>query len=283
MPRSVLITGSSTGIGRAAALHMDALGWVVYAGVRKESDGLELSDAASTRLHPVIIDVADQASITAAAKNVAEQTGGRLDGLVNNAGITVQGPLEYLPLDDLRKQLEVNVVGQVAVTQAFLPQLREATGRVVFVGSVAGRAFTLPFIGPYGASKKAIGAIGEALRMELKPWNIKVSVLEPGSVATPIWEKGDASFDEELAALPDEAQQRYGRVLDKARKIAAATGRRGIPAEKVAAKVEHALTSKRPRLHYLIGADAFAQTYLLSPSPTSMKERAIGKLLGFGR
>jgi NAD(P)-dependent dehydrogenase (short-subunit alcohol dehydrogenase family) len=281
--RTVAITGSSTGIGRAAALWLDRHGWKVFAGVRKESDGEALREKASNRLEPFLIDVADQASIDAAAKTVAAATEGRLAGLVNNAGISVQGPLEYLPLDDIRRQLEVNVTGQIAVTQAFLPQLREARGRIVFVGSVAGRAPTLPFIGPYGGSKKALEGFAEALRSELLPWDIKVSVVEPGSVATEIWDKGDDTFDDLIESLPPEGRERYEKVLGKARKIGKITGGRGISPDKVAEKIEHALAAPRPRFRYLIGKDAYAQAYIGNLSPIAMRDRAIGKILGYSK
>ena len=283
MAKTVLITGSSTGIGRASALRLDKNGWTVFAGVRKETDADSLRKEASDRLQPMMIDVADQASIESAAKLISDSTGGHLDALVNNAGITVQGPIEYLALDDLRRQLEVNVTGQVAVTQAMLPQLRAATGRIVFVGSVAGRAPSLPFLSPYAASKKALEAVAESLRHELHPWRMSVSIVEPGSVATEIWDKGDSTFDDLLEAIPPEGRERYEPALHKARKLAGAVGRRGISADKVAQKIEHALTSSHPRFRYLIGVDAFAQAYIGNATPVSMRSRSFGKLLDHGR
>lgn len=282
-PRNVLITGCSTGIGRSTALWLDRRGWNVFAGVRKESDAESLRAESSDRLQTVMIDVADQASIDAAAKSIGEQTGGRLDGLVNNAGITVQGPLEYLDLDDLRRQFEVNVTGQVATTQAFLPLIRAATGRIVLVGSVAGRAPTMPFIGPYGASKKALEGIAEAMRTELHPWGISVSIVEPGVVATDIWNKGDATFDDMIGSLPPEGRDRYERALNKARRIASVIGGRGFPADKVAEKIEHALVSSRPRFRYLIGKDAAFQAYIGKLAPTRIRDRTAAKILGFTR
>lgn len=281
--RSVVISGCSTGIGRATALRLDRLGWTVFAGVRKEADGESLKAESSSRLETVMLDVTDEASREAAAKTVADATGGRIDGLVNNAGVSVQGPIEYLPLDDLRRQFEVNVTGQVGMTQAFLPQLRATRGRIVFVGSVAGRAPTPPFLSPYGGSKKALEAVAEALRHELYPWRMYVSVVEPGSVATDIWEKGDSTFDGMIDALPPEGRERYESSLRKARRFAQSTGNRGIPADKVASRIEHALTSKSPRLRYLIGIDAFAQTYVGRLAPITLRSRAIGKVLGYKR
>ncbi|MEK7693262.1 MAG: SDR family oxidoreductase, partial [Chloroflexota bacterium] len=186
--RSVVITGASTGIGEACALHLDALGWRVFAGVRKGADGEALQRKASARLIPVRIDVTDQASIASACDAVAQELGARgLDGLVNNAGIAVAAPLEFVPIDDLRRQLEINVIGQIAVTQAFLALIRTARGRIVNIGSVSGKLAT-PFTGPYSASKFAMEALTDALRIELRPWKIEVSIVEPGSIATPIWE-----------------------------------------------------------------------------------------------
>ena len=278
--KSVLVTGASTGIGRSTALHMDRLGWDVYAGVRKDSDAEALDAAGSSRLTPVIIDVADGASIEAAAKTVSEVTGASgLGGLVNNAGITVQGPLEYLSLDDLRSQFEVNVVGQVAVTQAFLPLIRKGKGRLVFMSSIAGRTRALPLVGPYSASKRALEAIAEAYQDELAPWDIKVSSIEPGSIATEIWAKGDETFDDILNSLPAEGRARYEKAAHKGRKLAAATGRRGISPEKVAAKVAHTLTSSRPHSRYLVGNDAKARAFVEPLIPRPVRRRATKKML----
>ena len=206
---SVVITGASTGIGEACALHLDQLGWRVFAGVRKDSDGEALQRKASPRLMPVRIDVTDAASIAGAREIVARELGDRgLDGLVNNAGVVVAGPLEFVPMDDLRRQLEINVIGQIAVTQAFLSFVRTARGRIVNIGSVSGKMAT-PFVGPYAASKFAMEALTDALRCELRPWGIQVSIVEPGSIATPIWEKdaggrrsdGSAAFSRRTQAV----------------------------------------------------------------------------------
>ena len=278
--KSVVITGASTGIGRACALRMDQSGWTVFAGVRKQADAESLAREASARLVPVILDVTDETALAENVRRVEEAVGaGGLDGLVNNAGITVQGPLEYLPVEDLRKQFEVNVVGQIAVTQAFLPALRRAKGRVVFMSSISGRAGALPLIGPYSASKRALEALAESLRAELLPWDIKVVLIEPGSIATPIWSKGDATFDDLVDGLPPEGKERYADALERARKIAAATGDRGIPPERVAEKVEHALVSTRPRFRYLVGIDAKARAYMEPVVPSWAKDKALMRML----
>ncbi len=193
----------------------------------------------------MILDVTDAQAIRAAA--AVE----RLDGLVNNAGIVVAAPLEFLPLEELRRQLEVNLVGQLAVTQAFLPALRRARGRIVNVGSIAGRS-ALPFLGAYAISKFALEALTDSLRLELAPAGIAVSIVEPGTIATPIWSKPQAVAD----ALPDESADLYGSRFASLRRVAAARAANAAPAESVAAAVEHALTARRPRARYLVGRDA---------------------------
>jgi NAD(P)-dependent dehydrogenase (short-subunit alcohol dehydrogenase family) len=279
MARYVVITGASTGIGRACALTLDRLGWTVLAGVRKEADGEALKGAASGKLEPLLIDVADQASIDAALKTVTERTDS-LAGLVNNAGITVDGPLEYLSTDDIRRQFEVNVFGHLAVTQAFLPLIRKARGRIVFMSSVGGRMHSLPFIGPYNASKHALEAFGDSLRVELQPWGIHVALVEPGSIATPIWEKGLDAANRMREEMSAEAVERYGEATAKAEKLAAATGKRGIPPEKVAERVVHALSARHPRSRYLVGADAKAQTTLSTLLTDGARDRIVGRVMG---
>ena len=266
-PRAVLISGSSSGIGRATAVHLAGAGWDVFAGVRKVEDGEAVRAEAPERISPVILDVTDQATIDAAAVTIGEALGGRgLHGLVNNAGVTVQGPLEFLPIGELRRQLEVNVVGQVALTQAMMPAIRRATGRIVNVSSVGGRV-AHPFIGPYHASKFALEAVNDSLRKELRPWGIQVVAVEPGSMATSIWEKGEARAEEMLESLGPRGRELYGDVLERLREVALKTGERGRPPEAVAKVIEKALTTRRPRTRYLIGPDAWAQVALNSALP----------------
>ena len=193
---AVVVTGASTGIGEACALQLDRMGFSVFAGVRREADGKALEQKASGRLTPVFIDVADEVSIASAVETVSAAVGDAgLAGLVNNAGIAVPAPIELVPLDALRRQLEVNVIGQVSVTQAFLPLVRKAQGRIVNMGSIAGR-LAIPFLGPYCMSKFAMEALTDSLRVELRPWGIKVSLVEPGRISTPIWGKGIATGHE---------------------------------------------------------------------------------------
>jgi NAD(P)-dependent dehydrogenase (short-subunit alcohol dehydrogenase family) len=282
--KSVLVTGASTGIGRACALRLDKAGFRVFAGVRKEADGASLEAEASDRLSPVFIDVADDTSIKEAAATIRDANEGTgLAGLVNNAGITVQGPLEYLPIDELRRQFEVNVFGQFAVTQELLPEIRTAGGRIAFMSSIAGRAPALPFLGPYAGSKWALEALAEALRIELLPWGIHVALIEPGSIDTPVWAKGDSAFDDLVGSFPPEGKERYGKAMDRARKIAMQAAARGISADEVAKRVEHALTAGRPRARYLVGVDAKLRAVLEKALPTRLRDRAIGKVMGGGK
>src|SRR5438105_101673 len=240
---TALVTGASSGIGAACALRLVRAGWRVLAGVRRAGD-------APAGTEEVLLDVTEAAQVEAAAAQVEE-----LDGLVNNAGIALASPLEFIPLDELRRQLEVNVIGQIAVTQAFLPQLRRARGRVVFVGSIAGRS-ALPFIGAYAASKHALEAVADTLRLELRPFGIGVSIVEPGTIPTPIWTKSAAVRDELLGAAPPELGELYGARIAAFRRIALARAQSAAPAEDVAAAVEAALTAARPRTRTLVGRDA---------------------------
>ena len=219
-----MVTGSSTGIGRACALHLDRLGFKVFAGVRKEADGERLRAEASERLEPLILDVTDSEHISRAAERVSEATEARLAGLVNNAGIGVGGPLELLSVSDFRHQIEVNLIGQVAVTQAFIPALRRARGRLVFISSIGGLIAT-PYMAPYHASKFGIEAVGDVLRQELRPFGVQVSIVEPGSVATPIWEKGRATAQAVRGTLSAEGQELYGEPLARADEDAGADRR----------------------------------------------------------
>jgi NAD(P)-dependent dehydrogenase (short-subunit alcohol dehydrogenase family) len=275
--KSVLVTGASTGIGEACALRLDRLGHRVYAGVRSEEHADGLRQRGSDRIVPVFLDVTDQAQIDAAAKQIAG--GGGLDGVVNNAGIGRGGPLEYLPLETWREQLEVNVLGQVAVTKAVLPSIRAAGGRIVFIGSIGGRVATM-LMGPYNASKFATEAIGESLRSELHPWGISVSVVEPGAVKTPIWDKARQQVDRLERALPEEARTRYARHIAAARKAIEMQDRQGVSPDKVAAAVEHALFSRRPKTRYLVGTDARVQALLVRWLPDRPREAIIRRFAG---
>jgi NAD(P)-dependent dehydrogenase (short-subunit alcohol dehydrogenase family) len=272
--RVAVVTGSSTGIGRACALALDRHGFTVFAGVRKQADADSLRAEASERLEPLTVDVTDADSIAGAAERVRDATGGRLTGLVNNAGIVVPGPVEGVDLDELRRQLEVNVVGQVAVTQAFLPLIRAARGRVVLMSSVGGRN-ALPQLSPYHASKFAIEAIGDSLRQEMRPFGVEVSIIEPGAIATPFWGKGKAEAPQARAAMDPEVLALYSDELDAIERASERTEARGAPPSKVAEAVVEALTSRRPRTRYLVGTDAKIQARLGKLLPDRAMDRLV--------
>jgi NAD(P)-dependent dehydrogenase (short-subunit alcohol dehydrogenase family) len=249
MARAVLVTGASTGIGEATALRLRRAGWDVFAGARKDED---LERLRGHGLTPLKLDVVDAGSI-ASAKAALDERG--LHGLVNNAGVAVSGPIEFVPLDELRHQLEVNLVGQVAVIQAFMPNIREAKGRIVNVSSIGGR-FALPMVGPYAASKHALEAVSDSLRRELRPWGIHVSVIEPGAVVTPIWDKGRETADRLEAEMGAQARSHYGKLADRIRQETEKIPERGVAPDEVAKAIEQALTAARPKLRYVVGRDA---------------------------
>jgi NAD(P)-dependent dehydrogenase (short-subunit alcohol dehydrogenase family) len=277
--KSVLITGASTGIGRATALHLDARGWRVFAGARREEDAAALRAAGSERLAPLMLDVTDAGQVAAAAERIGGEVGeAGLDALVNNAGIGVMGPLETLPLDDFRRQIEVNLTGQVAVTQSMLPLIRRATGRVVFVSSAGGR-MALPFGGPYHAAKFGLEAVADSLRQELRPWRIEVVVIEPGSIDTPIWERSVRAYEAMAERAPTAQEELYGERLAGLRRGAERTAARGIPPDKVARAIERELAARRPRTRRRVGLDAKGQVFLRRLLPDRALDRLIAAFL----
>ncbi len=276
--KSILVTGTSTGIGRACALRLDRLGHRVYAGVRTQEHARELSELGSGRLVPLLLDVTDQAQIDEAAARIG-QDGDGLAGVVNNAGIGLAGPIEYLPADTWRQQLDVNVIGQVSVTKAMLPLIRSGSGRVVFIGSLGGKV-PLMLFGPYSSSKFAIEAISESLRYELHPWGIHVCVVEPGVIKTAIWEKGRHDADRVEQDLPAGASERYAAHLAALRKALDMGEKRAADPEKVAKAVEHALFARRPKTRYPVGPDAHILTVLVRLLPDKPREAIIGRMTG---
>ena len=279
-PRAFVITGASTGIGRAAALRLAREGFQVFAGVRRAEDGESLAAEAGGALTPVHIDVTDADSIEAAARTVAGAVGERgLAGLVNNAGIANAAPLELLPLDLLRQQLEVNLVGQVAVTQAFLPLLRRGRGRVVNMGSIGGR-IALPVVGAYAISKFGMEAFNDSLRREVHQFGIEVAIVEPGAIATPIWEKSTDSAYEKLEEIPPEQRELYGDTIEAVAKATAATAGAATPPEKVADRVVHALTARRPRTRYPVGREVRLRLALSRLLPARAFDALIRRAMG---
>ncbi len=282
---TALVTGASTGIGRATVLRLAAAGWNVLAGVRDGAAGDELAAQAGARLVPVSLDVTDEAQVAAAAELVRAQTQpatagstgpGRLDALVNNAGIGLGGPLELVSAQDWRTQFEVNVFGQAAVTRALLPALRAGGGRIVFVSSVGGRV-SVPFNGPYAASKHAVEAIGDALRGELHSSRIKVSLVEPGGVKTPIWDKARVLAGQ--FKVPPQLEREYGRVPAALTKLMNDSERRGVTPERVAAAIERALTARRPRARYVVGGEAQGMIVAHALLPTAAFDRLLRRVM----
>jgi NAD(P)-dependent dehydrogenase (short-subunit alcohol dehydrogenase family) len=273
--RVVVVTGASTGIGAACALHLDRLGFTVFAGVRNSQDGTSLQRQGVSGLTPLLLDVTDDALIRKSQVIVAEKVGsGGLYGLVNNAGIAVVGPLEAVPIPDLRRQLEINVIGQVAVTQAFLPLIRQARGRIVNMGSIAGRG-AMPLMGPYSASKFALESMTDALRLELQQWGIEVAIVEPGAIATPIWEKSGKGATDLEAAMPLEMRSRYAALAAAVRKVVGEASARAIAPDAVAQAVEHALTASRPKTRYLVGTDAKLRALMIKLLPDRVSDAVL--------
>jgi NAD(P)-dependent dehydrogenase (short-subunit alcohol dehydrogenase family) len=276
---AILISGASTGIGRACAEHLDGIGFTVFAGVRKQSDADSLGGTGSGRTRPLMLDVTESESIAAAMRTVHEAVPAGLAGLVNNAGISVGGPLEFVSIDEWRRQLEVNFIGQVAITQAALPALRTARGRIVNMTSIGGRLAS-PFLGPYNASKFALEAVTDALRLELRQFGIEVAAVEPGAVITPIWEKGRASAQQAAASMPAEATQLYGAGIAAINKFISQAERSGVPPIEVARAVEHALTATRPKTRYVVGRDAKMRLVLTRLLPTRVMDRLVVRAMG---
>jgi NAD(P)-dependent dehydrogenase (short-subunit alcohol dehydrogenase family) len=273
--RAILVTGASTGIGHAAALRLAEAGFTVFAGVRKESDARE-KDALHENIRPVLLDVTNAENI-AAAFAVVRMSGLPLYGLLNNAGIAVGGPLEYLPIDDLRRQFEVNVFGTIAVTQAAIPFLRATRGRIVTIGSIAGR-FGAPFVGPYSSSKAAIAVLVDSLRIELAPFGITTVLFEFAAVKTPIWEKGRALKDELEGRLPEQALRDYAPFVDAMVRQIGHEERGGLEPALIANALLAAFTAASPRARYVIGRQAKIQA-AVALLPHKTRDNMIRKVL----
>ncbi len=280
-PRAVVVTGASTGIGAACAQFLEEKGWRVFATVRKQSDADRITTRNRSRLTPLFLDVTDAESIVRAAGTVAAALDGAgLAGLVNNAGVSVDVPLECVDLGTLRRQIEVNAIAPVAVTQAFLPLLRRARGRVVNVSSINGLVAS-PFSGPYCMSKFALEAFTDCLRQELAVWGMHVVAVEPGAIATPIWEKGfqddwSAETSPEQLALYGEAHRAFRAFSEKA-----AAG--AITCDAVSRAIFHALTAKTPRTRYLVGRDAQLYGWLARLLPARVVDWVARKVMGLDR
>jgi NAD(P)-dependent dehydrogenase (short-subunit alcohol dehydrogenase family) len=270
---TVLVTGAARGIGKAIAGRLAADGWDVIAGVRTDADAAEVS--ATPRVRPVLLDVTSDEDVAALADSLPD----RLDAVVNNAGVVVGGPLESLSIKELRRQLDVNVVGQLAVTQAVLSRLRQSRGRIVFISSVNGKIST-PVIGAYCASKFALEAAADALRMELRPWRIRVSVVEPAQTATDMWDLAEDTADQLERAMTPEQRVLYARHVAGFRKMIPMSRKMAVPPDEVARVVEKALTARRPRARYAVGLGPRLQIALMRNLPTTAADIALRKAFG---
>jgi len=268
---AVVVTGASTGIGADVASLLAHEGFLAFAGVRNDADAARVATL-HAHVRPLRLDVTDPVSVDEAARTVAA-TGHVLRAVVNNAGVAVAGPLEFLPVGELRRQFEINVFGAVAVAQAFLPQLRASHGRLVFVGSISGR-LSVPFIAPYSASKFALRAIADAMRIELRPAGIAVSLIEPSSVKTPIWQKGRDSREALLASLPPKALEYYAREIDAVFAQIGREERAAMPVRDVSRAVLHAITARTPKARYLLGGGARAGS-IVALLPAALRDRAL--------
>lgn len=278
--KAVLITGTSSGIGRSCAIALDQLGFQVFAGVRNPEDGKALTELTSERCTPLILDVTNQEAIAAAKATVTTSVGDRgLFALVNNAAINVDIPLEFIPISDLRTHLEVNLIGAVAMTQAFLPLIRSASGRIINIGSTAGR-FAFPFSGAYCASKAALEMITTTLRQELQPWGIAVIMIELGGVNTPIWHKS-LGVAEDLAQTSPEFSQLYGASFAKFKNLKAQVATINNSPEQATQAILPAITSATPENYYLVGQDAYWMS-LLSLLPQPIKSWLNSQIFSFG-
>lgn len=277
--RSVVVTGVSTGIGWGAAKVLAKAGFKVFGSVRKEADAKRLQGEFGANFTPLVFDVTDEKAVKASAATVRAGLGGRkLFGLVNNAGISVVGPLVYMPLDQFKKQLEVNLTGVVIATQAFAPLLgiepglQGKPGRIVNISSVGGRNAT-PFLTPYNVSKFGLEGLTEGLRRELMLFGIDVISIAPGAVATEIWAKG------EQTDLAPYAKTAYAPMLDRLRAFAGAQGKKGLKPEYLGQRIMHALTTARPKTRYVVTPEPFLN-FVVNTLPKRMVDRLIARRLG---
>ncbi len=272
---AVVITGTSTGIGAACARRLADEGFLVFAGVRRDEDANAIREESSPALTPLMIDITSPPMIAAATEIVAAAVGDRgLAGLVNNAGIVRPGPLEFQPMDDFRQQLEVNLFGHLAVTQAFLPLIRKGHGRIVNVGSIGGR-LVLPLHGGYSASKFAMEAMTDALRLELRQWGVHVSLVDPGGSRSAIFDKTKTAIDEMEQGLHDRGIDLYDAQIEAVTALVEKTAEEADPADHVARAVAAALTARKPKTRYLAGKQAKPIAVLARALPDHLKDLVV--------
>lgn len=275
---SVLVTGAARGIGKAIVEHLAATGWDVIAGVRSDTDGASVTELNPQRISAVILDVTNAdhlASLPAALPQ-------RLDAVVNNAGIVVAGPIETLSPEDWRKQLDVNVIGQFAVTRTVLPRLRDSRGRVIFISSVNGQ-LSAPLLGAYAASKFALEAAADALRIEVRPWGVRVAVVEPAQTDTDMWRTADDMVVELESSMSAEHRALYDKHIAGMKKFIPLSKKLAVPTSNVVAVVETALTARRPRARYVVGLGSRLQTSIMTNIPAALRDRIIAGIAGVPR
>jgi NAD(P)-dependent dehydrogenase (short-subunit alcohol dehydrogenase family) len=275
---AVLITGASSGIGYATVMRLARRGTIVYAGVRRQADAELVAREGGTNVRPLILDIADSVSIARAQTAISRASDIALAGLVNNAGVAVAGPLELLPMDELRKQFDVNFFGAIEMTQAFLPLLRETGGRIVNVSSIGGK-LAAPFVGAYASSKFALEAASDALRLELRPFGVSVALVEPGAVNTPIWQRSSEASRAVFNGLAPLARESYETMIANMTRLAEQMEKRGIPPERVAEAIERALYAPRPRARYLVGADARMRLFV-ARLPEGLRDKIVAAAIG---
>jgi NAD(P)-dependent dehydrogenase (short-subunit alcohol dehydrogenase family) len=270
---SVLVTGASRGIGRSIAEELAGHGWDVIAGVRTQQDADTLTAVNPQRISAVILDVTSDDDLAQLEATLPAD----LDAVVNNAGIVVSGPMETLSNDEWRRQLEVNVIGTLAVTRAVLPRLRQSKGRIVFISSISGRV-SAPIVGAYSASKFALEAAADAMRMELRPWGVSVVLVEPAQTDTDLWRQADSVAAELEQALSAEHRALYAKHILGFKKSIPLSQRLAVAAERVSAVVEQALTAKRPRARYVVGVGPRLQVALVTKLPARVRDFALRKM-----
>ena len=279
LPRAaVLVTGASSGIGYATAIRLARRGTIVFAGVRRQTDAETIAREGGLNVRPLVLDITDSESIARAKTAISRASDVTLVGLVNNAGVAVAGPLELLPIEALRRQFDVYFFGTIETTQAFLPILRETGGRIVNVSSIGGK-LAAPFVGAYASSKFALEAASDALRVELRPFGVAVALIEPGAVKTPIWSRSAEASLRIFDALPPAARSVYDDMIRNMQRISQQMEKRGIPPERVAAAIERALFSPRPRARYLVGRDARVRL-LVARLPEGIRDRIVAAVVG---
>jgi NAD(P)-dependent dehydrogenase (short-subunit alcohol dehydrogenase family) len=274
---TALVTGTSTGIGAACVARLATAGWTVFAGVRRPEDGDRVKAANPGDVRPVLLDVVDREQMRATLASIQDGSDGRgLDGLVNNAGVGNGGAFEHIDEATWRWVFDVNLFAPVALTQAAMPLLRAAKGRVVHIGSIGGR-LSMPGLSPYSASKHALEALAEAQRLEFRRSGsgVRVSLVEPGEVKTAIWDKADGTVDEVERALGPRGRDDYQWLIDGARGFAYQGRHNGVEADQVARAVEHALTARRPKARYLVGRDAQIYGHVLTKLPDRLRDTMV--------